>query len=419
MMVGMKEYKVEPGLVQVFRWYVILRGIFFVVMPVINYFFDHRKPDFDLSEITLLVIFFVLNVLIPAGYAFSSRAQQFFGKTYVLIGITYAAFGLILEQHYVSAMRGFWQPIPFMFILLIFIAWQYRYSYVIVFTVGIVIFDIVLMEISPLPNRPKFSPSEREISMAYGRMITSTISYLVLGYIVNRLIDAQRTQRQKLADANLKLVQHASTVEQLSTSRERVRLSRELHDTLAHTLSALTVQFDALSTVWGSIPEKAQGLVEQMQATTRSGLDETRRALRALRASPLEELGLVLALQGLAEDFAIRQNLSLKLDLPDEFADLPHEVEQCYYRVAQETMENIARHADAGQVSIQLLSDSTGLKMVIADDGRGFELSDEVKDEHLGLQGMDERAGLIGADFEVESRPGEGTTVRLHLENGS
>lgn len=416
MMYSMKESKLEPGLLSIFRWYVILRGIFFIVMPVINYFFDHRQPDFGLSEMVLLAIFFILNVLILGWYAFSIRAQQFFGNAYVLIGITYAAFGLILEQHYISAMRGFWQPLPFMFILLIFVAWQYRYPYVLVFTLGIVIFDIALKEISPPPHFRKFFPSEAEIYITYGRMITSTISYLVLGYVVNRLVRAQREQRQALRDANLKLVQHASTVEQLSVSRERNRLSRELHDTLAHTLSALAVQFDALTTVWETIPDKARRLIEQMQTTTLSGLDETRRALRALRASPLEEMGLSLALQELAKDSAQRLKLELQMDVPEDRLEISPEVEQCYYRVAQEALENVARHANAHKLIVRLKNTPAGLLMTISDDGQGFDPQDELHEHQLGVRGMRERASMIAADLQVDSQPGEGTTLKLILE---
>jgi signal transduction histidine kinase len=302
-----------------------------------------------------------------------------------------------------------------MYILLILVAWQYRYSFVIVFTLGIIAFDIALMEISPPPHIPKFFPSERELSITYGRMITSTISYLVLGYIVNRLINAQRKQRRQLADANLKLVQHANTVEQLSISRERNRLSRELHDTLAHTLSALAVQFDALATVWETIPDKARQLIEGMQVTTLSGLGETRRALSALRASPLEEMGLALALQELFQDFADRQELDLQMDIHEGSLDISPEVEQCYYRVAQEALENIARHANARKMDVCLLSKSSGLVMIISDDGCGFDLSEELQGHQLGIQGMHERAGIIGADLQVESQPGAGTTLRLVL----
>ncbi len=105
-------------------------------------------------------------------------------------------------------------------------------------------------------------------------MFARMLAYLLLGYVVNRLAHAQRTQRQALEQANLRLIRHAETLELLAASRERLRLSRELHDTLAHTLSALAVQADALQTVWKPSSPKAQVMLSQMVASTRSGLNE-------------------------------------------------------------------------------------------------------------------------------------------------
>ena len=414
----MNKSHLEPGLLQVFRWYVILRGVFYILSPVTNSLFDGKRL-YSPPELSLMVIFFIVNILLLGAYIFNPWAQRTLGEAYLPVALVAAAVGLILEQHYISGMRGFWQPLPFLYILLLLVAWQYRFPYVIIFTFGTVVLDIALMQLSPPLQIPHFILSEREISMAYGRMFTSTVSYLVLGYVVNRLITAQREQRKKLSDANLKLVQHASTVEQLTISRERNRISRELHDTLAHTLSALAVQFDALATVMEPLPEKAKTLIERMQQTTRSGLDETRRTLRNLRASPLEEMGLSLAIQAISKDFAARTAFNLNLNIPDDVDDLAPDVEQCFYRVAQEALANITRHAAAQNVSVSLIQDTTGVKMTIVDDGHGFDVKKELSADRLGLQGMDERAGIIGARLGVESSPEAGTTIELILENAS
>ncbi len=422
----MKESKLEPGLLRVFRWYVILRFVFSIIMPLVSDQFgtkqewvSTRQELASETDTTAFILLTAVEMILLFGYLSWLWLKRNLGKLYLPIGIFLATIGLVMEQHFFSASVRFGQPFPFLYILLILVAWQYRFREVLAFTIGAAVLEIALIQFFPQTSDFVFRDPEIYRMVTFGRIVASSFSYLLLGYIVTSLMTAQREQRQKLADANIKLVQHASTVEQLSISRERNRLSRELHDTLAHTLSALTVQFDALSTVWGSIPEKARSMVDQMQTTTRSGLDETRRALRDLRASPLEDEGLVFALQGLAEDFTTRQSISLQLDLPGNIADLPPEVEQCYYRVAQESLVNIARHAAAEELTIKLINDSSGLTMTISDNGRGFDLSDDVEKDQLGLQGMQERAGLIGADLEVGSRPGEGTTVRLHLENGA
>src|SRR4029078_5838718 len=107
-------------------------------------------------------------------------------------------------------------------------------------------------------------------------------------------------------EANAKLVDYASTNEQLAVTRERNRVARDMHDTLAHTLSAVSVQLEAADSVWDSQPQQAHELLQKSLASARAGLGETRRAVRALRASPLDDLGLGLALRDLAESTADR-----------------------------------------------------------------------------------------------------------------
>lgn len=415
----MKEYELEPGLLKVFRWYVIVRGIFLVISIFWNIFLgdvwdDMRRPS-DEGDLGLFAFTTALELILLFFYLSWPRLRQVLGKYYLPIALAFAAFGLILEQYLFFGFHRLWQPLPFLYVLLILAAWQYRFSVVLLFGVSATVLEIIFARLFPITKRWGLPPSELNIVVIYGRLAASLASYLVLGYVVNRLVEAQQEQHQKLTQANIKLVQHASTVEQLSISRERNRLSRELHDTLAHTLSALAVQFDALATVWESIPDKAHQLIEQMQATTRTGLDETRRALRDLRATPLEELGLNLAIQEMADDLVSRNTLTLCLDIPDSLDEIAPEVEQCYFRVAQEAFENIARHARAARVTVKLQRNAAGLEMLIGDDGLGFDLRQALEADHLGIQGMRERAKMIAADLQVDSQPGEGTTLRLFL----
>ena len=252
--------------------------------------------------------------------------------------------------------------------------------------------------------------------IVYINLLARTIAFLIIGFIITRLMTAQRVQRKALADANRKLVQYASTVEQLTISRERNRLSRELHDTLAHTLSALAVQVDAVMAVWEPIPDKAREMLEGMLDNTRRGLDETRRALRDLRAAPLEDMGLALAVRALAEDFAARHELSLQLDVPEDIDSLPPEIEHGYYRVAQEALENIAQHAGAQHVKVMLSCNNGDLYLEVTDDGKGFDADLSGAEQGFGLQGMRERAELIGADLEVKNSLDGGTIVQLSME---
>jgi signal transduction histidine kinase len=234
----------------------------------------------------------------------------------------------------------------------------------------------------------------------------------MVGYMVVRLIRTQRAQQSALAQANSQLARYASTLEQLATSRERNRLARELHDTLAHSLSAVAVQLEAVKTLWDSNPDEARNLLEHSQAVTRSGLAETRRALQALRATPLDDLGLVVALRSLAESYAARAGFEIRLDLPVTEMILAPEIEQGIYRIVQEGLENASIHSQARHVDVSLQQIQDRILLVIQDDGIGFFASD-VDQNRFGLQGIRERTAMLGGSLEVDSQPGKGTRLSL------
>jgi signal transduction histidine kinase len=265
-----------------------------------------------------------------------------------------------------------------------------------------------------------------------GYLGVRTVFFILIGYIVCHLMTEQRAQRQELDKANQRLVRYAATLEELAISQERNRLARELHDTLAHTLSALAVQLDAIATVWVQVPPRVRTMLQRALAMTRTGLDDTRRALGALRATPLEDVGLAAAVSQLAEAAAARGGLALHLEVSESPWNLVPEVEQCYYRVAQEAIENVVKHAQARSMRVSLLCEEGSLLLQVADDGLGFSVETlEAEPEpsgqrnlsrayegsytavKFGIRGMQERAELIGASLEIESTEGGGTIVRL------
>jgi signal transduction histidine kinase len=243
-------------------------------------------------------------------------------------------------------------------------------------------------------------------------------SPLLIGYMITRIMTTQRQQRPSLAEANTKLARYAATLEQLATTRERNRLARELHGTLAHTLSAVAVEQEAVSALWDADPAQARAMLEQSLSATRIGLAETRRALQALRSSPLEDFGLALAIRQEAESVAARANLALDLHIPERLDNLPPDVEQCIYRVAQEALANVAHHAQARRVKLNLLREDGRLVLSVSDDGCGFDPDTVDTEYHLGIRGMRERAKMVGGILSIDSEPGQGVTVRLIVEEG-
>jgi signal transduction histidine kinase len=417
---GMQKERIEPGLLRVFRWYAGLRfvlyllaGLRFLLSPGIS-----ERITFDPLP---YLAWTLMGMAILLVYLSLPWLQERMGRTYLPLGIILGVSSLILERVFTPGVPiWFWQPDPFFYVLLILVAWQYDFKAVLLFTLGTAGFEIVLNLLFP-EQALNIGPLEIVSSQMFvmGSIVLRTVSFLIIGFVITRLVAAQRRQRKALGEANIKLVQYASTVEQLTISRERNRLSRELHDTLAHTLSALAVQIDALMAVWEPIPERAQEMLEKMLDTTRRGLEETRRSLKDLRAEPLEDMGLALAMRALAKDFAARNELVLELDVPEEINNPPQEIEHGFYRVAQEALENIVQHAGAKHVQVKLEQDGEVLLLIVADDGRGFDMGSETTEHQLGVQGMYERAELIGARLEVNSEVDQGTIVRLIKENGS
>lgn len=197
-------------------------------------------------------------------------------------------------------------------------------------------------------------------------------------------------------------------------SRERNRLARELHDTLAHSLTAISVSLETAKAYFDIDLNKSRDFIDKSLDATRKGADETRRALKALRSSSLEDMGLGLAIQRVAESAAARFHLNLTLDLKNPMPSLSPDVEQTIFRVAQEAIENVVNHSQAKNFSVHLESD-VHTKLTIQDDGIGFNSKSKEPTGHFGLVGMYERAQLAGGKLKIESEKGKGTQVVLTI----
>jgi two-component system, NarL family, sensor histidine kinase UhpB len=190
---------------------------------------------------------------------------------------------------------------------------------------------------------------------------------------------------------------------------ERQRVARELHDEVGQTLTGVMLQVEGLA---ARIPEELRDDLDELRETARSGAEDVRRIVRSLRPEALEDLGLPSALAALATAFhdqaGVRVERRLEAGLP-----LSEEQELVFYRVAQEAITNVARHASASRVEIQLRRDDAGVLLMVRDDGVG--LTPPTNGPSHGIRGMRERAMLIGAQLTIDRPPNGGTVVRLVL----
>ncbi|MEZ4670314.1 MAG: GAF domain-containing sensor histidine kinase [Anaerolineae bacterium] len=203
---------------------------------------------------------------------------------------------------------------------------------------------------------------------------------------------------------------------ELGATEERNRLAREIHDTLAQGLTAIALQLetaDALLESQTTIDRVRQYVTEALRLT-RANLDEARRSVMDLRAAPLEGRPLDEALRLLVNEWAARRKVAVKFDLVGSLRPLPVRIEIGVYRIVQEGLTNIGKHAQARTVTVQLTVLPDQLQLLISDDGRGFD-TEQAKPERYGIVGMNERARLLGGSLEVSSAPGEGTQLEIFI----
>jgi signal transduction histidine kinase len=203
--------------------------------------------------------------------------------------------------------------------------------------------------------------------------------------------------------------------------QERTQISREIHDELGQTLTGIRMDLDRLEERIAAAPVAAadkaafQAKVASVRKLVDSGLDTTRRISRQLRPSVLDVLGLQAGIEWLLEEFEARTNVRTRLEAPDSLGEIGEAASIAFFRILQEALTNIMRHAHATQVTVIIERDANALSMTVTDNGRGFEQENRPYPISLGLLGMRERAASLGGSTTVTSRPGEGTTVYVRI----
>jgi two-component system, NarL family, sensor histidine kinase UhpB len=221
----------------------------------------------------------------------------------------------------------------------------------------------------------------------------------VLARSFNEMLDRLEDERRDSARREL-----------AAQERERRRLARELHDEVGQNLTALSMRLARIATDAGQ-PVAEQ--IDEARAATLRTVEHVRRLAHRLRPAVLDELGLRAALTTLCTDIAHSTGLTVVRDFPSDLPALPTEVETVLYRVTQESLTNVVRHAGADRVEVSLaLATDHRIVLCVRDDGRGMPGSVSTNG---GIRGMRERAVLAGGELHVHSAAGRGTTVRLQV----
>ncbi|TLN14027.1 sensor histidine kinase, partial [bacterium] len=211
-----------------------------------------------------------------------------------------------------------------------------------------------------------------------------------------------------LAIANAQLRAQA---EQNAVAAERSRLARDLHDAVTQTLFTTSLIADVLPRIWERNPEEGKARLEQIRQLTRGALAEMRTLLLELRPATLMETNLGDLIRQLSLAFTGRTQIPVDVSVEGEFV-LPPDVQVTFYRIAQELLNNVAKHAQASKVTVRLTEVSGQILLRVCDDGKGFDL-ETIPSGHMGLGIIRERAASIGATLDVDSRPGGGTVADI------
>ncbi len=260
--------------------------------------------------------------------------------------------------------------------------------------------------LSPHQDRDELTDSDRRILETLACQAEIALGNVLLIETLRAQLNEIRASREALSQAQHRLLR--------SREDERARLARDLHDGPLQALIGLNLQLGLLE------PRLTDsGALQEMRTEVRTLLADLRGVCSELRPPMLDTLGLAAALRSLAEDWSAQSGVTVHLDLPELSAlpTLPGDTAVNLYRVAQEALANVARHAGAQKAYLSLVTDGTGVRLTIEDDGRGFNLPAEIGDltasGHFGLVGLRERVNLIGGKLSLDSAPGRGTHLQV------
>jgi signal transduction histidine kinase len=221
-----------------------------------------------------------------------------------------------------------------------------------------------------------------------------------------------QAERERAEQANAQLREHALQVEDMTVLRERNRIAREVHDTIAHAFTGMIMQLEAVKLLLEIDLVQAATKLERVQDKARDSLDEVRRSVHALRPLQLEERTRDGALGRLVEEFRVTTGVQVEMVVLGTPFDLPYTYELCLYRAIQEGLANALRHGRASRVTVHIAYTTEHVTLAIADDGQGITGESS---SGLGLLGIRERAALLGGLMTTDPAMGGGFRLEVLL----
>jgi signal transduction histidine kinase len=253
-------------------------------------------------------------------------------------------------------------------------------------------------------------------SIWVGLAIVFGLVFLFLHLLVDAVL-AERRGQEQLAAANQQLRQYAMRVEELATVQERNRIARDIHDSLGHSLTGFNIHVAAALRLLHTDPVEAEALLQEVKQLGTQALQDVRESVGVLRTDPLQGRSIASSIERLITEFqratGITPSYRIELDRP-----LPTELKLTLYRLIQESLTNICKHAAATEVAIGIQQSVTTIQAIVQDNGKGFDLdrvASALPNRHsagFGLQGMHERTLALAGELTVKTAPGRGCHIQ-------
>lgn len=270
---------------------------------------------------------------------------------------------------------------------------------------------------------------QRILAYALGSYPSITVVMLVLGFVVfalwgtNETIERQKRDDERYAfmriETDLKnqselLKTKMSGMEEMSRITERNRISRDLHDSVGHTLSTIVIQLAAISKLTEESNPKAAAMLKQLHEFTKDGLTNVRQIIHELKPSEYQRLAFTEQLRVLIQEFEANSQIMVFFHANDPLWELKEEHQSVIYRAVQEFLGNSAKHSHATEIRIQYHFTNTAVILTMQDNGQGTDHFEA----QMGITGMQERAKLIGGKVSIQTASGSGFKVRIVLPKG-
>ncbi len=235
---------------------------------------------------------------------------------------------------------------------------------------------------------------------------------LIFVLLLMNAILSERKSRNKLTAANEKLRQYAVKIESQATLEERNRIAREIHDSLGHSLTALNLQLETATKLLNTNPEKAADFLFRAKGLGSQALKDVRESVSKMRSNTLQEQSFETSINILIQNFQHSTNIKPNCKI-DCFYGISRDISTSVYRIIQESLTNISKYAEATEVNLELTTTATSLYLLVQDNGKGFDITQNTTG--FGLQSMRDRTIALEGNFNITSTPGKGTKIMIDI----